>query len=273
MAHRLGVCSVLAVFGGFGVFGCSKSFSGPEEGTEVKKAEIKVDLPAVPAFDLPAAPGDGSQAVKELRVKGKKLLDSEITVKGVVTWAYDCMTEIRKPGESDKDVAKAIEDDPTKCQRAKFYIGDDPSTPPEKSIWVVDVPRPLNKLELKNGPKDQLKTLQHMLPEGKYPDRCDPAEKDPKKSICPPYKVGDKVTITGWWKLSSPHSERNSDGLLVYKKMKNETAGWETPELLPPEPPPAGAAGATGPAKPAQPSGPAKPSPEDLVNKGKKKGA
>src|ERR1043165_5601358 len=30
MAHRLGVCTVLAVFGGFG-FGCSKSFSGPEE--------------------------------------------------------------------------------------------------------------------------------------------------------------------------------------------------------------------------------------------------
>lgn len=255
----------------FGGFGCSKSFSGPEEGTEVKKAEIKVDLPAVPAFDLPAAPGDGSHAVKELRVKGKKLLDSEITVKGVVTWAYDCMTEIRKPGETDKDVAKAIEDDPTKCQRAKFYIGDDPSTPAEKSVWVVDVPRPLNKLELKNGPKDQLKSLQHMFPEGKYPDRCDPAEKDPKKSICPPYKVGDKVTITGWWKLSSPHSERNSDGLLVYKKMKNETAGWETPELLPPEAPPAGANGSPSKAQPAGP--PAKPSPEDLVNKGKKKGA
>jgi hypothetical protein len=73
MAHRLGVCTVIAV-SCFGGFGCSKSFSGPEEGTEVKKAEIKVDLPAVPAFDLPAAPGDGSHAVKELRVKGKKLL-------------------------------------------------------------------------------------------------------------------------------------------------------------------------------------------------------
>ena len=254
-------------------FGCSKSFSGPEEGTEVRKADVKVDLPQVPAFDLPPAPGDGSHSVKELRVKGKKLLDTEITVKGVVTWVYDCMTEIRKPGEADKDVQKEIEDDPTKCQRAKFYVGDAANTPPEKSLWVVDVPRPLNKLELKNGPKDQLKSLQHMLPEGKWPDRCDPAEKDPKKSVCPPVKVGDTVTITGTWKLSSPHSERNSDGLLVYKKMKDETQTWETPELLPPEPPP-NAPGATGgPQKPAQPAGPpAKPSPEDLV-KGKKKGA
>ena len=60
----------------------------------------------MPAFDLPAANSDGSHSVKEMRVKGKKLLDSEITVKGVVTWAYDCPTAVRQPGMSDKDVAE-----------------------------------------------------------------------------------------------------------------------------------------------------------------------
>ena len=76
---------------------------------------------------------------------------------------------------------------------------------------------------------------------GTYPDRCEPNEKDPKKAICPPYTVGDEVTITGPFKVSSPHSERNSDGLLVYKKMKNLTKNWETPDI---EPPPGAGSGA-----------------------------
>ena len=58
---------------------CDKDkHKGPD--AEVKKTDVKLDLPAVPAFDLPAAPSDGSRTVKELRVKGKKLLDTEVTV-------------------------------------------------------------------------------------------------------------------------------------------------------------------------------------------------
>jgi hypothetical protein len=184
--------------------------------------------------------------VKELRVKGKKLLESDITVKGVVTWAYDCPTAIRPPGMSDADLQKMIDDDPTRCERAKFYIGDTADTPGEKSLWVVDVPRPYNKLELKRLPRDELRNPP--------PDRCDP-KADPKKPACPPYKVGDQVEVTGTWRLASPHSERNSEGLLVYKKMKNVTQSWESP-LVEPKP---GAQTA--------PSAPGKPSPEDLVNK------
>jgi hypothetical protein len=233
---------------GAGSVGCDKDkLNGPE--AEVRKTEVKLNLPAVPAFDLPPAPGDGSHTVKELRVKGKKLLESDITVKGVITWAYDCATAVRQPGMSDKDLQKMIDEDPTKCERPKFYVGDSADTPPEKSMWVVDVPRPYNKLELKRLPKDELRNPPS--------DRCDP-KADAKKSVCPPYKVGDQVEITGTWKLSSPHSERNSDGLLVYKKMKNVTQAWDSPVI---EPKP----GAQG-----TPSAPAKPSPQDLVNKGGK---
>jgi hypothetical protein len=45
--------------------------------------------------------------------------------------------------------------------------------------------------------------------------------------------VGDEMIITGDWRLASPHSERNSDGLLVYKKLKNVTQNWETPLVDP----------------------------------------
>lgn len=244
MPHHHGLRT--ALFGLLVWAGCDKdSIKGPE--AEVRKSDVKLNLPAVPAFDLPPTPSDGSHTVKELRVKGKKLLETEITVKGVITWAYDCPTAVREPGMSDKDVQKVIDEDPTKCERPKFYVGDSADTPAEKSLWVVDVPRPYNKLELERLPKAELRTPP--------PDKCDP-KGDPKKSACPPYKVGDQVEITGTWKLSSPHSERNSDGLLVYKKMKNVTQSWESPAL---------------PDAPAGSTGPAKPSPEDVA-KGAKRG-
>jgi hypothetical protein len=230
--------------------GCDKDkLKGPE--AEVRKSEVKVSLPAVPAFDLPPSPADGSHSVKEMRVKGKKLLETDVTVKGVITWAYDCPTAIRQPGVSAEAVQKMIDEDPSKCERPKFYIGDAAETPPEKSLWVVEVPRPYYKIELERLPREEIR----------HPpsDRCDP--KDPKKSACPPYKVGDQVEITGTWKLTSPHSERNSDGLLVYKHMKNVTQSWESPPAVEPKP---GAQGA--------PPSPAKPSPQDVVNHGKSSG-
>lgn len=236
---------VAALIGGAA---CDKDkLKGPE--AEVKKSDIKVDLPAVPDFALPPAPADGSHTIKELRVKGKKLLDSDITVHGFITWAYDCATAVRKPEETDKDVQKRIDEDPTLCERPKFYIGDAKDTPPEKSLWIVDVPRPYNKLEMERMKK----------PERNLPDRCEPGEKDPKKNICGPYAVGDEVTITGTFKTSSPHSERNSDGLIVYKKMTNITQGnWTTPDI---EPPPGAGSAAT----PTTPPPASRPSPEDLV--------
>ena len=209
---------------------------------EVKKSDVKLDLPAVPDFNLPPAPSDGSHTVKELRVKGKKLLDTPVTVHGFITWAYDCPTAIRKPDETDKQVQKRIDDDPTLCERPKFYIGDTKDTPPEKSLWVVDVPRPYNKLELQRIQKKDRND----------PERCEPHE-DPKKTVCGPYAVGDEVEISGTFSLSSPHSERNSDGLIVYKSMHNITQNWQTPASAL-----AAQAGSAA-------GGPAMPSPEDLV--------
>jgi tetratricopeptide (TPR) repeat protein len=188
----------------------------PTPADEVIRADAKVDPPAVPGFEIAGSTLEGAHTVKELRVHGRKLLDSTVTVKGVITWVYDCATAIRQPGESERAVKKRIDDDPTLCERPKFYVGDDAKTPPEHSLWVVDVPRFYNKLELTRLPKADRSA----------PDRCEPGDRAQK--VCPPYKVGDVVTIAGDFKLSSPHSERNSDGLLVYKAMQNATQHWET---------------------------------------------
>jgi hypothetical protein len=159
-----------------------------------------------------------------------------------VTWAYDCKTALRKPDEDDKALQARIDEDPTLCERPKFYIGDTAATPPEKSLWVVDVPRPYNALEIKRiKKKDRIE-----------PDRCEPDEKDKMKSVCPPYSVGDEVIVTGKFSTSSPHSERNSEGLLVFKMLKNTTQGYESPSAMPE----GGAATDSG-----------RPSPEDLVKK------
>ncbi|HVK87830.1 MAG TPA: hypothetical protein VM513_27110 [Kofleriaceae bacterium] len=255
MPHTSGMRTMLAVCLLPGALvlttGCEKDkLSGPK--AEVRQADVKLNLPAVPDFALPTT--EGGHSVKELRVKGKKLLETDVTVKGVVTWAYDCPTAVRQPGMDDKAVQKLIDEDPTRCQRAKFYIGDSADTPPEKSLWIVDVPRPYNKLEIERIKKPD-RNLQM------YPDRCEPGEKDPAKNVCPPYKVGDQVEITGKFAVASPHSERNSDGLLVYKKMKNITQSWESPMV---EPAPDGAAAGGG-----APAG-GRLSPEDLVKQNKK---
>jgi hypothetical protein len=185
---------------------------GPK--SDVVKADVKVDMPGVPSFELPPVGPDGSHAVKEMRVRGRKLLDTDVSIHGYVTWAYDCGTAIRQPGWTDLDLEKAINDDPTRCQRPKFYLGDSVDTPAEKSIWVVDVPRAPLKVEIERLPKEDIKNW--------------PA--------VPPYKVGDEIIVTGKWTQSSPHSERNVEGLIVYNKIKNVTQNWETPPPLPVDP-------------------------------------
>ena len=180
---------------------------------EIRTGDPAPALPAVPTFSLTTST---VHSVRELRVRGTALFDTEVTVTGVVTWAYDCVAALRKAKESAAAAQHRIDEDPTLCERPKFYLGDTMKTPREKSLWVVDVPRVYNKLELERIQKANRDS----------PDRCEPG--DTKQHRCPPYKVGDLVTVTGQFKLASPHSERNSDGLLVFERMCNATRKWAT---------------------------------------------
>jgi hypothetical protein len=204
--------------------GCSDRGKLKGAEAEVKPHNIKLDLPQVPPFDLPKPYDASTHSVKEMRVAGKQYLDSSVQIHGFVTWVYDCATAIRTPDESDADVKKAIEADPTKCRRPVFYIGDDAQTPGERSVWVVEVPREMRDYEKKNLSKEQ-KEWQARYDKG--------VTVDMDGHVVPPYKLGDEVIVTGDWKVSSPHGERNSDGLLVYKTMKNITQNWTEPAPKP----------------------------------------
>ena len=173
---------------------------------EVQADQLKVTLPAVPGFEVPRANSDGSHSIKEMRVAGSRFLNNEVVLHGVVVWAYDCATAVRKPGEDDATVAKRIEEDPMQCRRPAFYLGDDKSTPAERATWVVEVPRPPTVAEKKNLPKAELKSWPPV----------------------PVYALGDEVLVTGQWVNSSPHGESNTAGLLVYTSMKNVTQNVDT---------------------------------------------
>jgi hypothetical protein len=140
--------------------------------------------------------------VSAVRASGATLLDKEIEVTGVVTWVYDCATELHKV-EAAKDkkvtlavIKKRIEEDGTLCERKKLRLGTTAKDASDKTILVVDVPRPPNKLEKAHLPKDEL---------AKWPK-------------VPNVAAGNRVTITGMWRKMSPHSETDAfgSGVLVY---------------------------------------------------------
>jgi len=165
---------------------------------EVLKTSIKLDLPAVPDFVIPQPNPDGTHSVAEMRLRGNKFLDTEVKVKGNVVWIYDCATAIRTPEMTDKELAKTLEDQPEKCIPPHFYVGDKADTPPDRGIWVVDVPRPLRKDD-KNLPEPMRR------------------EMEARWKALPSFKLGDEVVVTGKWAQESERRFRNSDGLLVYK--------------------------------------------------------
>lgn len=153
-------------------------------------------VPAVPRFELPPAE-PGFHGVLELQVRGEPLLGTELVVKGYITWIYDCAKQIAKPGQTPAQVQQSIEDDPTQCERPKLYLGATKDAALDRSIWVVEVPRPPRKRELKVLPKEEL---------ARWP-------------AVPKLAVGDYVAVTGTWTTTAPRGDRNSDGLLVYKAL------------------------------------------------------
>lgn len=165
---------------------------------EVQKTSIKLDLPAVPDFVMPQPNPDGTHSVAEMRLRGNKFLDTEVKVKGYVVWIYDCATVIRTPEMTDKDVARLLEDSPEKCNPPHFYLGDRPDTPPDRGVWVVDVPRATRKDDKNLPPEIQAQMQAHW-------------------KALPTFKLGDEVVVTGKWAQESERRFRNSDGLLVYK--------------------------------------------------------
>ena len=210
MLRGLAIASALLALSGLSA--CEKDqFKGAE--AEVGKEKINPDMPAVPKFDLPPPNADGSHTAKELRVKGRKYFDQEVTVKGYVTWIYDCATAIRTGDMTDEQVKKIIEEDPTRCSKPKFRLGDTPDASEEQTIKIVEVPRYPTAIEKKNIDKTELENPEIWRP-------------------VPPLHVGDQVTVIGDWKQRAPHGDSDYNGLLVYKSLTNDTTQWSTEAAL-----------------------------------------
>lgn len=187
-------CSALAA-------GCGGDLlKGPKP--EVVQTAVKLDLPEVPAFDIPAPHPDGTHTAREMRLKSAKLLNTEVQIKGFVTWIYDCVAELQGPDDDVKEIRQKILEDPTVCQRPHFFLGDTPDTSGERSVWVVEVPRKLRSDELRLLSRQERANL---------PD-------------VPDIDIGDEVVVTGLWNRESPAGFANSDGLLIYKDLENLSA-------------------------------------------------
>jgi hypothetical protein len=194
------------------VAGVSACDSGDLEGVEaeVQPTSVELSLPPVPEFDLPRPNPDGTHSVREMRLQGNRFLGTEVRVKGYVIWVYDCATAIRTAEMSEAELKKVLEEEPERCSRPNLYLGDSRDTPPDRGIWLVEVPRQPRKDELKGLPEDMVREMQEQW------------------SALPPFQVGDEVVATGSWDLTSPKQFSNSDGLLVYKSLQNLTTPAET---------------------------------------------
>lgn len=193
--------STIALLGA-AVSACS---SGGLEGVEaeVQPTSVELSLPPVPQFDLPKPNPDGTHPVRELRLQGNRYLGTEVRVKGYVIWIYDCATAIRTAEMSEADLQRLLAEEPERCSRPNIYLGDTRETPPDRGIWVVEVPRQPRPDEVKGLPEDLVKEMQ---------DAWD---------AMPAFSLGDEVIVSGTWDLTSPRQFSNSDGLLVYKRLEN----------------------------------------------------
>lgn len=200
----LAITSSLLVSGLFGVACSSDELEGAK--AEVMETNIKLDLPAVPTFDIPSANPDGSHPVSEMRLNGKTFLDTEVRIQGFVLWIYDCATAIRTPEMSDKDLKTILDTQPERCTRPHFIIGEAATMKIERGIEIVEYPRALRKDEV-----------------GMFGDEIE-AEMAAAVAALPEFKVGDQVMVTGQWALSSPKGFHNSEGLLTYGSMVNMSA-------------------------------------------------
>jgi len=172
---------------------------GPK--SEVATGEPKIQPPAIPAFELPPV-APGFRGLRELRVRGRPLIGTEVKVKGYVTWVYDCAAALAlvNPEATHAQVMLSIDEDPALCETPKFYLGESKDTSRESSIWVMDVPRAPTKAERQKLPKAELKAW--------------PA--------VPRVAVGDYVAVTGIWGTQAAH-DSNPDGLLIYKSFERAT--------------------------------------------------
>jgi tetratricopeptide (TPR) repeat protein len=154
---------------------------GPQ--LEVVQHPPRSGTPAIPPFTLPATE-PGLRSPRELRVRGRLLLGTEVKVRGFVTWAYNCpeALAIANPRATRAQIETAVHNDPALCERPTFSLGDAPDTSRDASITVVSP--------------------------------------DPPARGSPAFAAGDYVVVTGRWSVPAAPSGASSDGVLVWSTVE-----------------------------------------------------
>ncbi|HTM21812.1 MAG TPA: hypothetical protein VL172_14930 [Kofleriaceae bacterium] len=194
---------VLAIL--FAAGACDKAdFKGAE--AEVKKIEANLDLPAVPAFDVPTAQGS-THTPRELRLVGQKYLNTDVEVKGFITYRYNCMTDGKDgvppggPDTDDKTRAKLIEESPEKvCNKPWMVLNDTADGNPRIGLTIVF---------------DEFQYLLHKRVQKRNNKLT--KEEEAAVKVVDDYKAGDEITVSGKFVQSSPEGFGDSHGLLVLK--------------------------------------------------------
>ena len=170
---------------------------------EVKETSVKLDLPAVPDFQIPQPNSDGTHSIAEMRLRGNRYLGTEVKVKGYVIWVYDCATAIRTAEMTEEEVKTILTESPERCYRPNVYLGDEATTPADRGIWLVEVPRAPREDEVKTLDDETLQVMQTQW------------------DALPAFGEKDQIVAAGMWEISSPRGFKNSDGLLVYSSLEN----------------------------------------------------
>ena len=165
---------------------------GPQ--LEVVQHAPRISAPPIPSFALPETE-PGFRSPRELRVRGKPLLGTEVKVRGFVTWAYDCtgVLATANPRASRAQIETAIREDPTLCEDPTFSLGDARDTSRDASITVVG-----------SGPAARGR--------GTRRAGAGPA--------LPALAAGDYVEVTGRWSVPAAPSGTSSDGVLVWSTVE-----------------------------------------------------
>jgi len=112
------------------------SADGPTPDTGTGTAVV----PAVPTFEL-LVPSANAMGVQQLRALGRRSYAGKpVTVRGYVTFVYDCVEANLEPYTTRAQIATAVTADPTKCESAKLFLGDAKTTPAARSLRVADLP-------------------------------------------------------------------------------------------------------------------------------------
>ena len=185
---------------------CGKSAEDSEASEMSKDSQEPIELPAVPAFEIPSPYPDGTHSVREVLLKSPEFTGSQTKIKGYVVWVYDCATALESTGKSAEDIKKMIDTEPERwCSRPNFRVADSPGNDDsEKTAWIVEVPRALRPDEKRSRTEENV-AMAKMF------------------KAMPEISIGDEVIVEGEWNTESPRQARKSAGLLVYKSMQNLT--------------------------------------------------